>query len=146
MYSGPADIAEWQGPELSLQDCAGEARALESWSGTRGLVVAIGASWCGPCQDDAPLLQAFAGANPDLGVVQVLVEDAAAAPATHLACDEWTEAFSLSYPVLIDPVFLTEALVRDSGFPVHVAFDPAGSEVYWEAGPFDGAAVLAAAR
>lgn len=69
------------------------------------------------------------------------MQDGSGAPATSLTCAEWTEAFELTHPVLIDPVFTTEAIAGDQGFPVHVVFGPSGDELYWEAGPFDAAEV-----
>ncbi len=136
--------AEWAGPAVSLDDCEGEPQSFETLAAARGLLVAIGAAWCGPCQDDAPNLESYSVANPDVGVVQVLVQDASGAPATHLACEEWTEAFSLTHPVLIDPVFVTDAIAGDQGFPVHVAYSAVGEQLYWQAGAFDEAAVTAA--
>ncbi len=136
--------AEWAGPAVSLDDCDAVPRTFESLTGVRGLLVAIGAAWCGPCQDDAPHLESYSVANADVGVVQVLVQDASGAPATHLACAEWTEAFSLTHPVLIDPVFVTEPIAGDQGFPVHAVYSSFGQQLYWEAGAFDEAAVTAA--
>ncbi len=138
--SGGADTAlvwpVWQGTGLALQDCGGTERRVAELRARRGLVVAIGAEWCEPCQEDAPLLQEFADTNADIGVVQILVEDAAAQPITRLACDRWTEAFSLSYPVLVDPLFLTTDWVA-SGFPVHLALSVEGEERLRDDGPFD---------
>lgn len=134
---------------MALDDCDGDPRSFEFLAGEGGLLVAIGAAWCGPCQEDAPGLQAYSEARAGVGVVQVLVQDGAGAPATSLSCQEWTEAFSLTHPVLIDPVFVTEPIAGDQGFPVHVAYSATGEQLYWEAGPFDAEeadAAFAAAR
>jgi len=137
-------VTAWAGPTLTLDDCAGEPRSFEDLAGARGVLVAIGAAWCGPCQDDAPLLDAYSVANADVGVVQVLVQGADGAPATSLACQQWTDAFSLTHPVLIDPVFVTEPIAGDEGFPIHVVYSAAGAQLYWAAGAFDAEEVDAA--
>lgn len=126
----------WRGSGLALQDCSGAERRLEELRARRGLVVAIGAEWCEPCREDAPLLQDFVDANPDIAMVQILVEDAAAQPITRLACERWTREFSLSYPVLVDPLFLTTDWVA-TGFPVHLALSVEGEERLRQDGPFD---------
>jgi thiol-disulfide isomerase/thioredoxin len=134
----------WKGPALTLSDCAGEDRSLEALvEGADALVAAIGAAWCGPCQKDAPVLEAFHQEHPGLAVVQVLVQDATGNPATHLACEEWAAAFGLSYPVLVDPLYLSEHLVGADGFPAHLVWRADGSQVYRQNGAFDGDAVLA---
>ncbi len=134
----------WTGSDLSLQDCDATPRPLASLVGPAGLVLAVGAAWCGPCQEDAPVMEAFRAEHPDIGVAQVLVEGSDAQPITRLECAEWAESFALGYPVLVDPLFLTEPLVGTDGFPVHVVFAPDGTEVLRAPGAFDGAAVLAA--
>lgn len=141
--SSPTPIV-WTGPEVVLRDCTGTQLSFAELTGPRGLLVAIGAGWCDPCKEDAPLLQAFSEAHADIGVVQVLVQGPGGAPATSADCADWTEAFALTHPVLIDPVFVTEPLVGQDGFPMHLAYDAAGTTTYTDAGAFDAAAVLAA--
>lgn len=134
----------WAGSEVVLRDCSGTQRSFAELTGARGLLVAIGAGWCTPCQEDAPRLQAFSEAHADLAVVQVLVQGPDGAPATSADCAEWTASFGLTHPVLTDPVFATETLVGEDGFPMHLAYDAAGTLTYADAGAFDEAAVLAA--
>lgn len=135
----------WAGPDLTLTDCAGTDTSLASLAvGTEGLVAAIGASWCEPCQADAPILEAFHVAHPSLGVVQILVQDVSGNPATHLACDQWVADFAISHPVLVDPAFTTADLVGGDGFPTHLVWAPNGEERYHQQGSFDADAVLAA--
>ena len=137
-------LPAWSGPELALQDCAGELRDLASLRGPEGLVMAIGASWCGPCQDDAPAIEVFSRLYDTIGVVQVLVQDEDAHPATRLACEQWVDTFQLTHPVVVDPAFLTTDLAGDEGFPVHVAWLADGTQVFDVTGPFDADAVLGA--
>ena len=135
----------WQGPKLSFQDCAAQSVSLADLAaGTDGLIVGIGAGWCEPCQEDAPLLEAFHTAHPELGLATILVEDADGAPVTRLFCEEWVEEFGLTYPVLVDPLVTTSEYIGDGGLPVHVAWAPDGTEVYRASGTFVAADVLAA--
>lgn len=135
----------WAGPDVSLRDCDGASRTFAELAGAGGLVVAVGAAWCGPCQDDAPALQAFAEAHPDIGVAQVLVEDERAAPATTLTCAAWVEAFALTHPVLIDPAYVTAPL-GEGAFPFHVVYRADGALVAADGSAFDAEATLAALR
>lgn len=81
--SGPAEVAIGQVPpsplagisgpsllgegEISLGDFAGQPVLLYVW-----------ASWCGPCSQVLPDLQALASYQPDLAVVTIAVDDVAA--------------------------------------------------------------------
>ncbi len=137
----------WSGPELALQDCEGAEHPFASLASERdALVLAIGAGWCGPCKEDAPVLETFQLDHPELRLASVLVEDDEASPATRGFCQEWTEDYQLSHLVLVDPAFLTEALVGADGFPAHVVLLPDGTQVYEQSGAFVGDEVLAALR
>lgn len=141
----PEDSAPaWAGPELTLQDCAANPRDLASLAGPGGLILAIGAAWCAPCQEDAGLLESFYAANPEVGLAAVLVEDANGQPITRLGCQSWVDHYGLSYPVLVDPLFSTAEWVGDGGFPVHLAFSASGELRLNQSGAFDAAALLEA--
>ena len=49
-----------------------------------------------------------------LRVVQILYQDQNVAPATPTFCEQWTEEFGLSFPVLTDPFFSREVWFDDA--------------------------------
>lgn len=135
----------WSGPDIALQDCEGSEHTFEALAAEReALVLAIGAGWCVPCQEDAPVLDAFQADHEELRVVSVLVEDRDADPATRRFCSEWTEDYRISHLVLVDPAFMTDTLVSTDGFPAHAVLLPDGAQVYSQSGAFVEDEVLAA--
>src|SRR5712692_6587911 len=57
MFQGLA--AEISQPELSLKDTQGRRQGLKAYRG-RVVVLNFWATWCGPCKEEMPMLQALA--------------------------------------------------------------------------------------
>jgi thiol-disulfide isomerase/thioredoxin len=134
----------WSGPELLFRTCEGENQSLKDLAQGHNTLLAIGAAWCEPCQEDAPVIEDFAASWPAIVVAQVLVEDWDGDPATSLTCQDWVSSFEVSYLVLTDAAFETRPLIGDEGFPFHLAFLADGTQVLGESGFFDEVAVLEA--
>lgn len=84
-------------PELSGHTLEGEPLALSDFAGSV-VVVNVWASWCGPCREEAPYLQAVADETGDDGVKFLGIntrddDDAARA---------FQRRFEISYPSLVD--------------------------------------------
>ncbi|MBS0461245.1 MAG: TlpA family protein disulfide reductase [Proteobacteria bacterium] len=86
-------VGQAVGP-LSLTDLDGKPQALPSG---RRVLVNLWASWCGPCRDEMPLLDAFAREQGGTGVVVVGIAEDDAAPIR-----EFLRTSSISYPTLLD--------------------------------------------
>jgi len=84
------------GETLTGTTLAGESFDLQ---GTRGrpTVVNFFASWCPPCNAEAPDLVAFAGAHPEIAVVGVAVND------ERGDTEAFVEKYGITYPVVYDP-------------------------------------------
>ncbi|WP_051703862.1 TlpA disulfide reductase family protein [Glycomyces sp. NRRL B-16210] len=83
--------------ELEL-DCLGDEAATAVATAGKPLLVVLWASWCGPCQDEAPEVQAFYEAHGDQ--VDVLGVDTA----DTRAKGRWfAEDFGMTYPSVFDP-------------------------------------------
>ena len=82
-------------PDFALADSAGREQPLAQWRGNL-LIVNYWASWCPPCIEEMPMLDAWAGAHRDDGVVVVgIAEDD---PDAALA---FLREHPVAYPVLI---------------------------------------------
>lgn len=81
---------------LSGTTLDGQAFDLASTRGAPA-VVNFFASWCPPCNVEAPDLVAFSTAHPDASVVGVAVNDQRA------DTEDFVEKYGVAYPVVYDP-------------------------------------------
>jgi len=107
------------GVALAGTTLTGEAFDLQ---GTRGrpTVVNFFASWCPPCNAEAPDLVAFAQAHPDVSFVGVAVSDERADAEAFVA------KYGLPYPVVYDPQGATGDVWRVTGIPTTFFLDARG--------------------
>lgn len=82
-------------PDFQRTDSQGHTRRLAEWRGSR-VIVNYWASWCPPCIEEMPMLDAYAQANADRGVVVIgIAEDDPQAVAQFLA------DHPVAYPILL---------------------------------------------
>jgi thiol-disulfide isomerase/thioredoxin len=82
-------------PEIALEDRTGARRTLAEWKG-RPVIVNFWATWCVPCRDEIPLLQALRKerAADRLEVIGIAIDERAAV--LKYAAD-----IGMDYPILI---------------------------------------------
>lgn len=80
-------------PDLRLPDLSGTTVSLSRFDG-KPVLLNFWASWCPPCVEEMPVLDAFARAHADWHVVGVAMEPAEAAR-------DYLAEHPVSYPVLI---------------------------------------------
>ena len=73
----------------------GEAHSLADFAG-KPVVVSFWASWCGPCKDELPELQAFADKHPEAQVLGINFQD------TPSGARDIQEEIGFSFPSVTD--------------------------------------------
>ena len=81
-----------EAPELAIMNLAGGEYDLASFRG-KPVVINFWASWCVPCRQEAPVLNAAARANPEVQFLGADIQDSDAAARTYQA------EFGSPYPV-----------------------------------------------
>jgi len=74
--------------------------------GVRALVVVTAAQWCGVCQQEArwvPGEYTKSWQARGARLVTALIQDGSYKPAVRLVADQWRDAYSIPYAVVIDP-------------------------------------------
>ncbi|HCU84286.1 TlpA family protein disulfide reductase [Methylophilus sp. UBA6697] len=86
-----ADIAPvWA---ITLFDHGGKAYPLAQYKG-KPLILNFWATWCEPCREEMPEISALASAHPQIAVLGLAIDEAA-------AVHEFIESTPVSYPLLI---------------------------------------------
>lgn len=127
-------------PDVQLTSCDSTKVSLETVRCEADVTyLAVGASWCQPCQAEAPALEeAYQSLVVDQGlsvaITQVLVQGTTPIPATTQDCANWDEAYDLSFPVYVDPVGNTQNNFEcSSEFPLNAIVARDG-KVLWCSG------------
>jgi thiol-disulfide isomerase/thioredoxin len=104
-------LRSMQGPSMRLSEHLGEVVVINFW-----------ATWCGPCRQEMPLLDALYGKYRRAGLILLSVNiDEAAGPAIEMA-----QTLKVSYPVLFDTRKDVSRAYDVSAMPVTVLVDRAG--------------------
>jgi cytochrome c biogenesis protein CcmG/thiol:disulfide interchange protein DsbE len=115
VYTCPSAAPAFTLPALTAASTAGSTAAgtvsLTQYAG-KPLIVNFFASWCGPCQQETPLIARFYKANA--GHVTILGVDGYDTNAKAVA---FVRAKGVSYPVGVDPVLLTANAYNVADFP-----------------------------
>ncbi len=127
------------GPELeqrigsyALSGCQLEPVDLAALAcGHEATVISVGAAWCQPCRDEVPVFKDELHApygDKGLQIVQILTQQVSGSPATSATCRDWVQQFDVPFPVLVDPLFLTEELLPqdNQAFPLTLLIDRDG--------------------
>ncbi len=77
------------------------------------------ASWCEPCREELPMVEAYAQAHPDVEVVPIDVGEPRNVAATFAAQLHLRD-------VALDPQGLSQGFFQIEGFPTIVTIDPKG--------------------
>ena len=114
-------------PDIELIDLEGNPFSLQDFIG-RPIVLNFWATWCGPCIEEMPELQAYSDAQGEDGVVVISVTDPNNGQNMELI-HEFVEENNLTFPIGIDPESeLHSAMsILEMGFlPVTIFIDANG--------------------
>ncbi len=120
--SGPAPdftLKSLDGGNLKLSEHRGEVVMVNFW-----------ASWCGPCRQEMPILEALYSQYKELGftILGVNVEEDAEAPKRLL------QSIPVSFPILLDSQNKVSELYRVVAMPSTYLIDRDGNLRYFHAG------------
>jgi peroxiredoxin len=109
-------------PEVKLTDLKNQPVALADY---RGQVILYNAwaTWCPPCKEEMPTLEAYYQAHKNAGFVVVAIEDGE--PASQVAA--FAESYKLGFPVWPDPKYVATTAFKTNGLPTSFIIDRSGT-------------------
>jgi peroxiredoxin len=125
VFCSTAVFAAEMAPDFTLKSSTGENIRLAE---QRGQVVMLNfwASWCGPCREEMPLLDAMSRKYGPMGFTLYGINvDADTADAKNVL-----EKIKVNYPILFDPESKLSDLYKVEGMPFSVVIDKKGQVRY----------------
>lgn len=105
-----------------LTDTQGKNHTLEAHQG-KWVLLNLWATWCAPCLDEMPELEALQQARSDLVVLGLAVDGQSPARVAQFA-----EKLHVSYPVIAGNESMAKQF-RTRGYPTSILFDKTGRQV-----------------
>jgi thiol-disulfide isomerase/thioredoxin len=113
--------ANYPAPELSLNDLDGNPRSLADYRG-QVVLVNLWATWCPPCVEELPTLNDFYRDYAANGFLLVGVNDGEELPVVK----DYVTRAGLTFPIWLDPSFLTESAFGTMNLPSSYVIDRQG--------------------
>ncbi len=134
--SGPAVkvipvAVSFSAPSIHLNDLHGNPSTLEDYRG-QVVLVNLWATWCVPCKQEMPALQAFYRQHSEDGFVVVAINQAESSKDVALFVSE----YGLSFPIWLDPETLaSREAFHTVNLPSSFVVDRMGTvRLYWVGG------------
>lgn len=126
----PAKV-RFPAPELTLTDTQGVSRSLADYRG-QVVLVNLWATWCPPCKEEMPTLQAFYDKYKESGFVIVAINDGD--PEADVL--QFVKEYELTFPVWLDPTYIaTEEAFNTLNLPTSFVIDRSGTiQLTWVGG------------
>lgn len=118
-------------PELTLMNTQGISHSLADYHG-QVVLVNLWATWCPPCKEEMPALQAFYDKYREQGFVVIAINDGD--PTEDVL--QFVKDYQLSFPVWLDPTYIaTEQAFKTLSLPSSFVIDRAGTiQLQWVGG------------
>ncbi len=117
----PAKV-NFSSPELNLKDLSGKPVSLNDYRGSV-VLVNLWATWCPPCREEMPTLQAFYEKYKDDGFVLIAIDQEETLEVVQPFVDE----FGLTFPVWLDEEYEAERLFKTMNLPSSYVIDRDGT-------------------
>jgi len=110
-------------PELTLTDTQGVSHSLADYRG-QVVLVNLWATWCPPCKEEMPALQAFYDEQKASGFTIIAINDGD--PTADVL--KFVEDYGLTFPVWLDPTYIaTEQAFKTLNLPTSFVIDRNGT-------------------
>ena len=109
-------------PDVQLTDLNNQPVALADYKG-QVILYNAWATWCPPCKEEMPTLEAYYQDHKDSGFVIVAIEDGE--PASEVAA--FAKDYHLSFPVWPDAKWVASTAFKTSGLPTSFVIDRGGT-------------------
>jgi len=118
-------------PELTLTDLKGTPHSLADYRG-QAVLVNLWATWCPPCKEEMPALQAFYNKYANKGFVIIAINDGEQAPDVK----QFVQDYQLTFPVWLDPTSIaTQQAFKTINLPSSFVIDREGTiRLMWVGG------------
>lgn len=136
-YSSQSDFStvpvqvNFAAPELTLTDTQGEQYSLADYRG-QVVLVNLWATWCPPCKEEMPALQALYNKYVEDGFVIIAINDGDPTPDVL----QFVKDYQLTFPVWLDPTYIaTEQAFKTLNLPSSFVIDRNGTvRLMWVGG------------
>jgi cytochrome c biogenesis protein CcmG, thiol:disulfide interchange protein DsbE len=118
----PAEV-NYPSPELTLTDIEGITRSLSDYRG-QVVLVNLWATWCPPCKEEMPALQAYHDKYYDEGFTIIAINDGD--PTSDVI--QFVKDYRLTFPVWLDQTYIaTEQAFKTLNLPSSFVIDRGGT-------------------
>jgi len=118
----PAQV-NYPAPQLTLTDLSGVSHSLDQYRG-QVVLVNLWATWCPPCKEEMPTLQAYQNKHGNQGFVIIAVNDGD--PTQDVA--QFVQDYKLTFLVWLDPTYIaTEQAFKTLNLPSSYVIDRNGT-------------------
>lgn len=121
-YSAIPVAVDFPAPDVALTDLTGKAVALSDFRG-KVILYNAWATWCPPCKQEMPTLQAYYEEHKEQGFVIVAIADGQSLEEVRA----FAQDYRLTFPVWPDPEFLATKTFRINSLPTSFVIDREGT-------------------
>lgn len=116
----PVEV-DFSAPELVLEDLTGNRVSLQDYAGSV-VLVNLWATWCPPCKEEMPALQAFYENHQSEGFVLIGIDQEEPLEVVK----PFVEEYGLTFPIWLDEDYLAEREFKTNSLPSSFVIDRTG--------------------